>query len=228
MNMKTGTLIRCCAAVLTAAGCFCSMSPVAGGNSSQTGNNGMVVAASMNAGQGSVLGKTVANAQVSIYAAEYLPWCDSGFADTTIADGSGDFSFAGLDSGLYNIMTKDFVENKAGFISGIAIVPAALYADTLDSLEQPGFLTGVLATDATGDTLLLWSVVFIAGTPFSAATDNRGKFLLGEIPAGRYALQIKRNFKLFAGALTTVTGLDAPADSIGILIEAGRISTLTR
>jgi hypothetical protein len=197
---KHHLIIKSIIAGLALIWCLCSMSPLAGGNSSQTGNNGIIVSASVNgSGSGSILGKTRANNLVSVYVIAYNPYADSGFADTVIADDSGAYAFSSLVPGSYNIMVKDLEKGTAGFISNIQVTVGVHFSDTLDSLTEPGLLSGTLTarnsitTAFTASDTLLYSIIYLPGTPFSGASDNRGRFLLGEIPAGSYEVRIVPN-----------------------------------
>jgi hypothetical protein len=182
-------------ASLTALLCFvsfCSTGDLAG-NSSQTGNNGITVLSF----SGLITGSSQPGVSISVYERNYLPHSiSSGFKDTTSCDENGEFSFASLPAGFYNLLAWSPDGNKSAIIMGIPVFTdsSASFSDTLD---YPGFLEGI-CTDRLGNNLVL-SYVFIKGSPFYSVTRNNGEFLLGPLPANRYTLSFYANFVGSAG-----------------------------
>ena len=182
--------------------CLCSGSPVADGNSSQTGNSGIAITALSK----TLSGTTTPGARVSVYSQAFRPYqSPSGFSDSATADDSGRFVLAGLPEGYLNLLVEDAVTGKTGYIPGIPVFTDSLFADTLDSLQRPGYLVGT-ATDQTGQAWAL-SYVFITGTPFYAVTKNGGEFLLGPLPAGAYTIGLYGTFKATVNGLTPAMSL---------------------
>lgn len=168
---------------------MCSPAPLAGGNSSQTGNSGLVVSSLSQ----TVCGTTRPATHVSVYSQSYMPYqAASGFCDSVTADDSGRFAFPGLPQGYFSILANDTVSGTTGFMSPVPVFPDSSFADTIDTLRRPGFIAGTL-TDTAGNALAL-SYVFINGSPFYAVTKNNGDFLLGPIPSGTYTMQFYANF----------------------------------
>jgi hypothetical protein len=168
--------------------CFCSIDQMAG-NSSQTGNNGIMVLSKA----GQITGKSDHDLSISVYKDNYLPHnVASGFCDSTVSDDSGYFAFNSIPSGYYNLFAYERVGSKSVFIKRIAV-----FTDSSsllnDSLRKPGFLTGI-STDKSGNNLVL-SYVFIKGSPFYTVTNNSGKFLLGPLPPNGYTISFYANFK---------------------------------
>ena len=172
--------------------CGCSTQNLAGGNSSQTGNNGMTLSAISQ----TITGTTIPHSYVAVYADSFLPYQDTlGFFDSTIANDSGNFSFTNLSPGYYNV----FVENRAisrggmAFVQKIPVFRDSLFADTLDSLAHSGFITGN-AVDSLKNPLFL-SYIFVKGSPFYTLTKTNGDFLLGPLPAGKYKVGLFADYQ---------------------------------
>ena len=164
----------------------CSTSPLAGGNSSQTGNAGIAVTAS----DQSIFGITDSGAHVAIFEQNYRPYLTpSGICDSTIADNSGRFSFSIVQVGLYNLVVIDQRRgNAAAFIPNIPVYPDSTFTRTIDSLKKNGYISGV-ARDSMGVIYPLF-YLFINGTPFYTVTKNNGDFLLGPLPPGMYKTRL--------------------------------------
>jgi hypothetical protein len=188
MKLKS-PLIKVIAFGLSVVLCRCSMSPFAGGNSSQTGNNGLVISSYAQ----SISGTTIPDARVSIYDKHFRPYLTpSGFCDSTIADEGGRFTFVPGQDGYYNLLVYDVHSGGAAFVQHIPVFTGSVFTDTFDTLKQPGFITGI-ATDTAGTTYAL-SYVYIDGSPFYTVTRNNGEFQLGPLPAGTYTTGFFANF----------------------------------
>jgi hypothetical protein len=201
--------------------CMCSSSPIAGGNSSQTGNAGIAVASRSL----SILGATVPNAHVSIYEQNYSPYLTpSGYCDSTVADDSGRFSFSTVQEGVFNLLVCDVHRGNAGFISRIPVFADSVFTDTIDTLKQPGFISGT-AMDTAG-TIYALSYIFIDGSPFYTVTRNNGDFLLGPLPKGIYATGLFANFQVSTvrpGELVQMA--DAKTDTTVVTVFPDSVST---
>ncbi len=162
---------------------FCSSAvSLSGGNSSQTGNSGIMIASSVK----SIYGATVPDAHVAIYEESFKPYATpSGFCDSTVADDSGRFVIPIAREGYFNLYVNDVRRGNAGFIHRIPVFADSVFIDTIDTLKQPGFISGNV-TDTAGKIYAL-AFVFIQGSPFYTVTKNNGDFLLGPLPEGKYA-----------------------------------------
>jgi hypothetical protein len=173
---------------------LCTVGSLAGGNSSQTGNNGIIVSGSAR----SISGTTRPGARIRIYTQDYRPYGTSpGFCDSTKADDSGHFAFGSASEGYYNLIVSDDHRGETAFLAHLPIFNDSVFTDTIASLKRPGFVSGV-ATDSLSRTFAL-SYVFIVGTPFYAVTRNDGNFTLGPLPAGVYFIGIIGNFQVVNG-----------------------------
>jgi hypothetical protein len=192
-------IIKAIAASCAAVCCLCSGNQLAG-NSSQTGNNGIVVSVLSQ----TISGTTAAGAKISVYAQNYRPYASpAGFCDSTTANDSGAFVLPNLPQGYVNVYVRNSTDGATAFLRHIPVSADSLYtyADTLDSLEQPGFISGA-ATDTSG-ALLALSYVFVDGSPFYCVTKNNGDFLLGPLPAGSYTLGFYANFTMNTSGIMT-------------------------
>ena len=206
---------------LAAVLCRCSVAPFAsGGNSSQTGNNGIVVAARAQ----TICGTTHPAARVTVYDQNFMPYRTApGFCDSAVADSSGRFAISLARDGVFDLLVRDDLQGTSAFIARIPLNATSEFADTVDSLRRPGFLSG-RATDTAGRTFAI-SYVFITGSPFYVVTNNSGDFLLGPLPAGRYSVGFIANFQVIdaeKGQLAPM--LVAVEDSSAATIYPGAIS----
>lgn len=193
MDFRFLNLLLCITVIIAIATLSgCSVSTITdGGNSSQTGNNGIVVAARNNV----ISGTTQPNARLYIFDQEYRPFKNpAGFEDSTIADSTGSFTLVSSREGRLNLLVQNELKGTSGFIANIPVYSGSVFADTLDSLCQPGFLKGK-AIDSAGGIFAL-SYVFVKGSPFYTVTNNNGDFLLGPLPAGRFRIGFFANFKV--------------------------------
>lgn len=176
---------------ICALACMCSAPPLAGGNSSQTGNAGITVASLAQ----SISGVTAPNARISIYEQDFKPYLTpSGYSDSVVADDSGRYSFSPAQNGYYNLIVYNDRNGGAGFVPHIPLFADSTFSDTVDTLRQPGFISGT-AMDTTGNIFPL-SYVFIDGSPFYTVTKNNGGFLLGPLPPGTYLTGFYANFQV--------------------------------
>jgi hypothetical protein len=191
---------------LIACFCLCSIAPTAGGNSSQTGNNGITVIASA----GQLYGKSRNGLKMSAYDINFQPQNRmQGFCDSVSSDDSGRFTFNGLPEGIYNLKIQDTLGDECAFISNIPVFKDSFFIDST-KLAAPGFVTGAF-TDTSGEGIPL-SYLFIEGSPFYTVTSNEGKFLLGPIPQGKYLFGIQSINVNTAGAFFPL-----PAPQSGLL-----------
>ncbi len=207
----------------------CTTMNIAGGNSSGTGNGAIAYASSDVIG-----GLTKPMAAVRLYSQDWLPLFDTGtYSDSSVADDSGTFAFTNIPQGYYTLIIFSADQKSAGIFQNIPCQPDVTWADTIDTLKEPGFLRG-FAT-AQNDTLAL-SYVYVKGTPFHAMTDTRGEFLIGALPPSRYTLQLYGLFTTNAGgpivpvpkpAMGT-SGVGAIFDSVLVTIYPDSIVQLMR
>jgi hypothetical protein len=217
-------IIRVIAAGLSAFLCLCSTPPLAGGNSSQTGNAGITVASVSQ----SISGTTRPGARVSIYGQSYLPYASPpGFCDSAAADDSGRFAFAAVPQGYVNLLVNDESRSATGFIKNIPAFADSVFADTINTLKHPGLLAGI-ATDSAGLALAL-SYVYVSGSPFYTVTKNDGEFLLGPLPAGSYTIGLFANFKVTpANPDQLIATFTTVADTSSAVVYPDSISTWHR
>jgi hypothetical protein len=222
---KILSIIKAMAAILTALFCMCTLAPLAGGNSSQTGNNGIAVAALAK----TISGTTQPGARISIYDQNYTPYkTPSGICDSTVADDSGRFVFSIALEGYYNLLVQDVHRGGTAFIYRIPVFVDSVFADTLDTLRHPGLLAGT-ATDSTGLALAL-SYVYVPGSPFYTVTRNDGGFLLGPLPAGNYTIGLFANFKVayVNPIIQLIPAFTIAADTSSAVVYPDSISTWHR
>lgn len=185
--------------------CSCSNIDLAGGNSSQTGNNGITLIAKSS----SITGTTQAHSPVFLYTQAYAPYekpprgCDS-----TIADMRGRFAFDNISAGYYNLIVYDSARVRGAFVGPVPVFIDSVFSADLPSLPRPGFAAGT-AKDSTGKSRA-FSCAFVRGSPFYAVANQNGEFLLGPLPVGRYTVRFIENF-----AMTIVSPLRPIASDTG-------------
>jgi hypothetical protein len=221
---KILSIIKAAAVGIIALFCMCSIGPLAGGNSSQTGNNGIAVAALAK----TITGTTQPGGRISIYDQNYMPYkTPPGFCDSTVADDSGRFVFPIAPEGYYNLLVQDVHRGGTAFIYRIPVFVDSVFADTIDTLRHPGLLAGT-ATDSAGLALAL-SYVYVPGSPFYTVTRNDGQFLLGPLPAGNYTIGLFANFKVaYVNPLQLIPALTIVADTSSAVVYPDSISTWHR
>jgi hypothetical protein len=205
------------------------MNIAGGGNSSGTGNGAIAYAVSDRVG-----GVTGPKATVLLYSKDWMPLSDSGtYADSTVTDTGGVFSFVNVPHGYYNLIIFAAGERGAGIFKNIPCQASVTWADTIDTLGGPGFLRGFAV--AQNDTLAL-SYVYVKGTPFHAMTDSIGKFLMGPLPPSGYTLQLFGLYTTSAGGpvkavpdeLVQGTHVGAITDSLPVIIYPDSIVQFKR
>jgi hypothetical protein len=219
--MKHSTLyIAAIVAAIIALLCNCSVNPLAnGGNSSQTGNNGIMVSMQKKR----ISGTTRPGARVSMYDQNYRPYkIMPGFCDSTVADDSGRFAIPLIREGIYNLLARDDRQNTWAFISHIPVFADSIFADTVDALQNPGFIGGT-ASDSTGRILAL-SYVFISGSPFYSVSSNNGVFILGPLPPGRRAISFITDYNAIDTSAHISTLLSEVHDTAAITVYPGVMS----
>ncbi|MDD5673505.1 MAG: hypothetical protein PHC61_05040 [Chitinivibrionales bacterium] len=179
LTIKLGALLSAC--LLFA----CTMNIAGGGNSSGTGNGAVVTAASDR-----ITGATKPMAKVRLFSQDWMPVLDTGtFSDSSMADDSGKFVFANIPHGYYNLIVFSADQKSSGIFQNIPCQPAVAWADTIDTLKEPGYLQGFL-TSAQNDTLAL-SYIYVRGTPYYFQTGSNGRiFTMGPLPPARFTMQI--------------------------------------
>ncbi len=224
MKIMMNFFVQAMLVTLVALLCACSSAPLAGGNSSQTGNAGITVASlSQN-----ISGTTRPGALVFIYGRSYLPYATPpGFRDSTFADDSGRFAFTPDTQGYVNLIVNDELHGTTGFIKNIPVFADSAFTDTIDTLKHPGLLAGI-ATDSAGSALAL-SYVYVPGSPFYTVTRNDGQFLLGPLPAGSYTIGLFANFVVAnANPDQLIATFTTVADTSSAVVYPDSISTWHR
>jgi hypothetical protein len=199
--------------------CQCSIGPIAGGNSSQTGNVGLVVTACSN----TVSGITTPYAHVSVYDQNYRPYLTpSGFSDSIVADDSGRFAFSLSRDGYFNLFVNDISRGNEGFVQRIPVFADSFFTDTIDTMHQPGSIAGK-AIDIAGIIYPL-SYIFINGSPFYTVTKNNGDFLLGPLPEGTYETGLFAAFRTSDTANGFVQLTNIATDTSTVSVAPGTVS----
>jgi hypothetical protein len=187
--------------------CQCSNIDLAGGNSSQTGNNGIVLAAKSQ----SITGIAQPHSPVFIFSKSYMPYEKvPGTCDSTVADMRGNFAFDTVPAGHYNLIAYDSARVRGAFIGPIPVYMDSVFSAKLPSLPRPGFATGI-AMDPTGKSRA-FSCAFISGSPFYTVANQNGEFLLGPLPVGNYTIRFIENF-----AVTTVSPFRSVVPDTGMV-----------
>ena len=190
-----------------------------GGSSSETDGFTPKGYIQVTPGRASLTGTTDSGIFVGLYAMGYRPYNDSGFADTAKADAHGDFTFAGLPPGDYNLLARDTASGKAAFLAGISVAAAMGGAERKAQLAIPGRLRGAIK-----DSLPLVGPlrVYFPGTPFQATVAIDGAYLFPGLPAGSYQLNRYWRGLLPCPPPGACGGLLERSDSAQVKIESGR------
>lgn len=182
-----------------------------GGTSSET--VGMVEAA---AGRTGITGKTDPGNEVALYAADFLPHLERGFAQTGKADSNGRFAFANLEAGRYRLLARRPSDGWASLLAELD-VPAGSDSIRRGALEPTGSLSGTI----TDSLPALSGVAYAPGTPFFALGDSLMRYEMTGLPAGEYRIvkAWKREIHCMPGA--ACGGIDSLSDSAEVRILPG-------
>lgn len=131
-----------------------------------------------------IKGRTDAGNWVALYATDYLPHRDSGFADTSRADAQGRFVFTRMPVGAYHILVRGHHDSLAALLTGIdwpgnGVNPKHARMQSMATLS--GFFSdsGVVSE----------GVVYIPGSPYYARADSLKHYFLESVPAGEYPIR---------------------------------------
>lgn len=184
-----------------------------GGNSSET----VGASAEVFLREGTIEVRTGAGFQVGLYASDYRPHVDSGYADTAWADAGGRHVFAGLAAGSFGILVRAVPGGEVVFLGGLVLPPAVPGERRGGDLRAPGALKGNI-----GDTALAgrpW--VFLPGTPFAALGDTAGTYRLAGLPAGDF--EVRREWLRWRTCENHACGfLENRSDTANVRIESGQ------
>jgi hypothetical protein len=200
------------ALAVLAAGCLAAGSGLGGcegGTSSET--VGFVEAVP---GSGGISGRADAGIAVSLYAADFQPHLDLGYADTVTADREGAFAFAGLEPGSYRLFARRPSDGHAAMISDLVIPPAS------DGMRRAALEpTGTLSGSITDDTAAYLGWVHAPGTPFFGTGDNRMRYALTGLPPGTYRVVKDWRRVMPCDSVALCGGIETRRDSadVGIL-----------
>ncbi|MBD3343852.1 MAG: hypothetical protein GF401_02170 [Chitinivibrionales bacterium] len=184
---------RCCGRLLVCALILtvllkisCSNAPVqtSDGSGSETPNSATVISSC-----GRIEGTSNPYSAIGIYSSDYIPYNDSGFDTSMIADDKGRFVSGVLDSGIYNVLSFSAVPGTGAFFSGINSTPSAQPDTVILPLKPVGSVTGVVSD--TFDILREDLPVYIPGSPYLDSLDNNNRFVLHDIPEGEFDLHTK-------------------------------------
>jgi hypothetical protein len=160
---------------------------IAGKGSSSETTNGVIVKASKK----KVYGITRPQALVGIYASSYLPYKDSGYADTSYANDTGAFAFLDIPEGYYDLFIHDIKSKKALFVVSINAAIDQESTIKIDTIKSMGSLQGNVKTISKTINQKQVSAVYIKGAPFFTGVDTgSGDFLLKNIPVGEYYITV--------------------------------------
>jgi hypothetical protein len=123
-------------------------------------------------------GKTM---MISLHAASYLPFNQSGYTASMLVDSGGSFSFAVPDTGCYNLYARDTAMGQGALLQNIPVFDSTNgYADSagFDSLSR---LFGIVTFS---DTPQVRAVVYAPGSPCFDSTDSSGGYSISYVPKG--------------------------------------------
>jgi|GEM_PF-5272969 len=174
MNIKVSGAIALIAALL--AGLVSCSGPVAGGGTETTnGISGVVALDPGNNHPASII--------AAIYATDYRPDSNTGFAETLYVEASGEFRFDSLDGGLYNLFIWDTTNRKGVYIPAIP-------SDTIFDTLYLGNTASIRPIQSNIGTEPVDAVLVIPGSPFFYSTEMGEDVLIKNIPPGLYDLTI--------------------------------------
>jgi hypothetical protein len=169
------------------------------------------------AGRAGISGRTDPGNTLELYSANFLPQADSGFAKSITADSAGNFDFAGLSPGRYQLLARQRA-GKAALLTDIA-VPADANASASAPLEPTGSFSGTIPESVPGNP----GIAYAPGTPFFAQPDSLKRFVLKGMPAGNYTVVIA--WKPLSCASGAMCGGETRQDSVVIQIRPGENAT---
>ncbi|MBI2058603.1 MAG: carboxypeptidase-like regulatory domain-containing protein [Nitrospirae bacterium] len=114
--------------------------------------------------------------------------CLEGTSFCTYSDENGNYQLAGAPPGEYLLIIRKQGRSGQTYAVSQSVVIAAgnVVAVAAKALEESGSISGkALRSDAKNH---LGTDVFVPGTSFTAKTDEKGSFILLNVPVGRYPL----------------------------------------
>jgi hypothetical protein len=169
------------------------------------------------AGRDAITGRTDPGNALELYAIDFLPQANLGFAKTVTADSVGAFAFTALPPGRYQLLARHRTNGKAALLAGIS-VPAEANASDSARLEPTGSLSGTIS-EATGYP----AFAYAPGTPFFAAADSLNHFELKGMPAGDYT--VVKAWGITSCAPDVTCGGATKQDSAFVRIRPGESAT---
>jgi len=197
------------------AACLGSLDGCEGGTSSETVG---MAEATPTADQIAV--RTDPGNSVGLYAADFLPYSDSGFSKSVTADSNGIAVFPQLGSGRYQVLVRQVSGGKAALITDLA-VPASGHATARARLEATGTLAGVIADSLPA----MAGVVYVPGTPFFAEGDSLMRYELPGLPQGTYRVVKAWKQPIACDSSRTCGGSVTKRDSTIVRIRPGENAT---
>ena len=156
--------------------------------------------------------KTEKTMMISLHAASYLPFKDSGYSASMLVDSGGSYSFTVPDTGCYNLYARDTAMGQGALLQNIPVFDSTNgYADStgFDSLSS---LYGVVTFS---DTPQVRAVVYAPGSPCFDSTDAAGMYSILYVPKGNIRfIAIKQGNKDYGPSILadTVTAQVPVAD----------------
>ena len=207
--MKPAAALRTllAASALLAAQLECARAPTMSGGGTDVSNakvSGSIVRAD---------GMPAGRAPVAIIAASYDALRDGAIADSLIdtTDASGNYTFAKVDSGAYNVQALSSYDNTSALAVGIHVAGDSVEIPE-DTLRTPGTLKVMLPDNLDA----LNGYVYVPGTTISARLNGSAGFvLLDSVPAGKIP-------PVYYSAIN-----DGPARSLSDTIRVPSAATMT-
>ncbi len=159
----------------------CSSDNTVGPSAGSETTNGMTVAVV----DSTVSGIAGPGVIVAIYAADYLPHRDLGFADTVLVGADSAYVFAGLEPGTYRLVAIDQSGGLGAYVDSLTV---GIRNDTVGDTVQFDSLRSMEGRVTLSQTPQELCVVFVPGTPWFDSTDAAGEFRLESLPGSTCTL----------------------------------------
>jgi hypothetical protein len=159
-------------------------------------------------------GRTDAGNWVALYAADFLPHLDSGFADTLRADAHGRFAFTLMPAGTYHMLVRGSSDSLAAFLTEI-LWPSQGEALRTARLQPTAVLSGFISDSG----LIHEGLVYIPGSPFYTRSDSLKNYTLGGLPSGEY--RIRKTWLRTPPCMGLCTGSETRQDSTLLRLMPG-------
>jgi uncharacterized protein (TIGR02145 family) len=127
----------------------------------------------------------------------------------TKTDSNGNYSFAGLDKGTYNVIAKK--DSSIAFQDSVFISPAS---NTLnpDTLGKAGSITGFVRVQPNHDPRTV--TVQVLGSDIYSSVDSSGRFILKPVAKGEYNLRVTTILPDYALTFTTIKTSGGRSDTL--------------